>query len=93
MGSAFLLGNRVTAASAVIVYLSALLPNGDASAAPLTILENGASRYRIVCQATASPSEKTAAVELQACFKECMGVELAGGVRSRYSAHAETPWK
>ncbi len=76
MRCALLSSRRFTIASAVLVSLCALPPIGDAGAAPLEILEDGASHYRIVLQPAASPSEKTAAAELQACFTECTGVEL-----------------
>ena len=67
---------RLRSASAFLIFASVLPPIGDASAAPLKILENGASRYRIVLQAAASPSEKAASAEMQACFKACSGIEL-----------------
>ncbi len=48
----------------------------DARSATLKLFENGSSRYLIVLEPTASPSEKTAAAELQSYFKQCTGVEL-----------------
>jgi hypothetical protein len=40
------------------------------------VVADGASRYVIVLEASASPSEKTAAEELQSHLKACTGVEL-----------------
>lgn len=55
--------------------VTALLAFG-ASAIERPLVANGASDYAIVLQPTASPSEQTAANELQQRIKDCVGVTL-----------------
>ena len=61
---------------AVAIAFALVFTSADSRSEPIKLLENGTSRYQIVLYPSASPSEKTAAAELQSCFKQCTGVEL-----------------
>lgn len=61
------------AAAFVVAWASAISATTDA---PVQLLVQGRSKHVIVLDAKASPSEKTAAQELQKYFKACTGVAL-----------------
>ncbi|QDU44628.1 hypothetical protein Mal52_31140 [Symmachiella dynata] len=51
-------------------------PAASADSASVVLLEKGSSKYQIVLNPSASPSERYAATELQAHFLKCTGVKL-----------------
>ncbi len=72
---------RIAVALTVLLSFSLALSVASAQSAstasgPIKLLDDGASNYAIVLDPTASPSEKTAAAEVQAHFKQSTGVEL-----------------
>ncbi|HOX37844.1 MAG TPA: DUF4838 domain-containing protein [Candidatus Brocadiia bacterium] len=62
--------------AAVILVAPAIWTLSGCAQQPVQLLANGQSRHIIVLPGDASPSEKTAAKELQEHFKACSGVEL-----------------
>lgn len=62
--------------SSPVLLCMLFMGGANAAAAPIPVLKDGSSAYQIVLNAEASPSEQTAAKELQTVFKACTGVEL-----------------